>query len=98
MGHISEKLRLVTVSGLDLAALVFDLPEQTRVLNSQSGLGRESLQEIDDFRRKAARLLAPHGQRPHDASLPKKWNRQNRSIPKLCKQRANLTTSVFLLV
>ena len=31
--HVGEKLRLVPVSGLDLAALILDLTEQPRVLD-----------------------------------------------------------------
>jgi signal transduction histidine kinase len=38
------------------------------------------------------------GQRPHDAPLPEKRHRQNRSVPKPRKQRADFTTSEFLLV
>ena len=48
--HVGEKLRLMPVGGLDLAALVFDLPEQPRVLNRQGRLRREGLQKIDDLR------------------------------------------------
>src|SRR5262249_17227761 len=98
MGHVGEKLRLMAIGGSDLTALLLDFPEQPRVLDRQGRLSRKGLKELDDFRRKVSRLLAPHRQRPHDAPLSEKRNRQYRSIPKPCKQRANLTTSVFLLV
>src|SRR5215471_6868141 len=66
LGHVSEELRLVAVGGLDLAALILDLTEQSGVLNRQGRLSRKRLKELDDFRRIAARLLSIHRQRPHD--------------------------------
>ena len=49
MGHVGEEFRLVAIGGLDLPALILDLPEQPRVLDRQDRLGCEGLQKIDDF-------------------------------------------------
>src|SRR4030095_7970807 len=98
MRHVGEKFRLVPVGGLDLFAFLLDLTEQPGVLDRQSRLSSKGLKELDNFRGKPPRLLAPHRQRPHYAPLSEKRNRQNRSIPKPCKQRANLSASEFLLV
>jgi|RhiMetdeSRZDD1v2_1073273.scaffolds.fasta_scaffold36684_3 hypothetical protein len=35
MRHVGEKFQLVTIGGLDLAALILDFPEQPRVLNRE---------------------------------------------------------------
>ena len=39
VGHVGQELGLVAVGGLELAALVLDLPEQPRVLDGQGRLG-----------------------------------------------------------
>src|SRR5262249_28662414 len=98
VGHVGQEFRLVPVGRLDLPTLLLDLAEQPGVLDGESRLRRKGLKQLDDFRRKAARLLAPHRQRSHDTPFSKERNREYRSIPQPCNQRANLTTSVFLLI
>ena len=61
MRHVGEEFRFVAVGRFDLLAFLFDLTEEPRVLNRECGLSREGLEEINDFRRKAARLLPPDG-------------------------------------
>src|SRR5262245_15603631 len=80
MRHVGEKLRFVPVGSLDLAALILDLTEQPRVLDRQSRLRSECLKKVNDFRRKATRLLSPY---PHSALNPllaQQRNCQNRSV------------------
>ena len=57
--HVGEKLRLVPVGRFDLPVLVADLAEQPRVMDRQSRLCRESLQQIHHFRFELADLPPP---------------------------------------
>src|SRR5205823_13009060 len=50
-----------------LPALVLDLAKEPRVLDREHRLGCEGLQKRNRFFGKAARLLAPDHERPHDA-------------------------------
>src|SRR5215510_6470352 len=59
VGHVGEELRLMAVGGLDLSALVLDLPKEPGVLNRQNRLCGESLQEIHDLQLKISRLPSP---------------------------------------
>src|SRR5262249_20444621 len=86
------------VGCLDLAALILDFPEQPRVLDRQSRLGREGLKQVHDFRRKVASLLPPHRQRTHNLVLAEKGNCQHGSIPEPCKHRPQPSTGVFPLI
>ena len=64
--HVGEKLRLVPVRRFDLPILVADLAEQPRVVNRQSRLRREGLQQIHHLGFERANLAPPHGQPTHD--------------------------------
>jgi Sulfatase len=57
VAHIGEELRLVLARFLKLSAFFLDLVEQSRVPDSEHGLGRESLQELDDIFREFSRCL-----------------------------------------
>ena len=46
VGHVGEEFRFVAIGGLDLPALLLDLSEQPGVLDCESGLCCESLQEV----------------------------------------------------
>ena len=67
--------------GLELLALVRDLPEESRILDRQDGLGRERLEEIHDLRGKASRLLSPNHEHAHDSLLEEERSSQQRPIP-----------------
>ena len=56
MGHVGEELGFVLVGDLKLLTLVFDLPEQPRVLYGENRLRRQGLHEIYNLCRKASRL------------------------------------------
>ena len=70
----------MAIGRLDLPALVLDLAKQPRVLNRQGGLRRKRLKKIDDFRRKAARLLPLDRQSTQNSLFAEQWNCQNRSV------------------
>ena len=57
MGHVGQELGLVLASDFELAALLFDLAEQPRVLNCQCGLRGEGLQELNGPSRKQPRCV-----------------------------------------
>ncbi len=56
VGHVGQELGLVAAGRLELPALVRDLAEEPGVLDGQSGLGGEGLEEIDHLRRELSRL------------------------------------------
>ena len=66
--------------GLELAALVCDLPEQAGVLDRQGGLGGERLQDVDDLRRKLAGRLAIEGQAADDLVLAEERHGEERPV------------------
>src|SRR5262249_60076081 len=99
MAHAGHELRLVLARLLQLAALVLDLTEQSRVLDGQHRLRRERLQEVNGPLGKVARLLAPDHKRPddticadqgHDEARPKSGPHRNfsdrgwRLVAKIC--------------
>src|SRR3990172_12004796 len=98
MGHVGEEFRLVSVSGLDLPALILDLAEQPGVLDREGRLRREGLKQVDDLRGKVARLLAPDRQGTHDPLFPEQRNRQNRSIPEPRENRPHSRSSRLTLL
>ena len=55
VAHVGQELGLVPVGGLQLAALVLDLPEEAGVLDGQRRLAGEGLEQVDDLRRELAR-------------------------------------------
>ena len=59
--HVGEKFRLVPVGRFDLAALFLDLAEQPRVVDRQSRLRREGLQQDSSLR---VQILRPGAARP----------------------------------
>src|SRR3954469_11605959 len=60
MAHVGEELRLVLARYFQLAALLLDLSEQTRVLDCERGLCGERLQDLNDFIAVFPRRLARH--------------------------------------
>src|SRR5204863_2895673 len=68
----------VLAGRLELAALVLDLAEQTRVLEGQHRLRRERLQEINGTLGKVARLLAPDHERPDNTICANQWHDETR--------------------
>src|SRR5713101_8004089 len=60
--HIGQELRLVAAGGLELPALVRDLPEEPGVLDRQGRLGGEGLQYVYDFWRELTGRLPREGQ------------------------------------
>ncbi len=98
MGHVGEEFRLVLVGGLDLAALVLDLPEQPGVLDGQGRLGRKGLKQVNDFRQELSRLLPPHRQSAQNSFFTKQWNRQNRSIAEPCQNRSDFRDTRLTLL
>ena len=55
VGHVGEELGLVAARGLELPALVLDLPEEPSVLDGEGRLGGEGLEQLDDLRRERRR-------------------------------------------
>jgi hypothetical protein len=74
--HVGQELRLVAVGGLELAALVLDLPEQPRVLDGQRRLAGEGLEDIDDLRGKFAGRLLGDGEAADEVILTQQRNAQ----------------------
>ena len=81
MRHAREELGLVLAGHFQLAALHLDLAEESRIQDSQDGLGRESLEEIHDVGGRPSGLLAPDHEHADDPLLEEKRNRQQRPIP-----------------
>ena len=75
MAHVGDELRLVLARDLQLAALLGDLLEQTRVLQRDSRLVGEGLHKADDGLGELARVAARR------TSVP--------SGPSACEQRDN---------
>src|SRR5437899_4238334 len=78
VGHVRQELRLVAVGGLELAALVPDLAEEPRVLDGQSRLAGESLEEIDDLRGELSGCLSGDGEAPNQVALAQQRNAEER--------------------
>ena len=66
MTHTGQKLRLVLARQLQLMSLLLYFAEQPRVVYRQSGLGRESLQQVNHFRLEFPSLPPPNRQTSHD--------------------------------
>src|SRR5215510_143879 len=64
----------------ELSALILDLQEEARVLDSESGLGGEGREEIDDRWRELPRCLGVYGERADQLILAQKRQRQDRAI------------------
>src|SRR5262245_41680271 len=96
--HVGEKLRLVAVSSFDLFAFILDLAEQPGVLDRQGRLSCERLQEVNDFRRKAALFFPPNRQRAQNPILAEKGYRENRSITEPCQNRSHARGSRLTLL
>src|SRR5882724_8524985 len=62
MGHVGEELGFVLVGDLKLLTLVFDLPEQPRVLYGENRLRRQGLHEIYNLCREIPCLTTIDGQ------------------------------------
>src|SRR5213078_425680 len=81
MAHVGEELQLVAAGNLELAALVLDLVEESRVLDGERRLGREGLERLDDLRGEFARRLPDEDQAPYGLVLPKEWHGERRPVP-----------------
>src|SRR5215469_451852 len=79
MTHIREELRFVLACDLELMALLFNLREESCVLNRQHGLIGKGLKQVDRRFGKQSRLPASNDQRAHDAIGAEKGNRQQRT-------------------
>ncbi len=69
MAHARQELRLVLARQLQLLPFLLDLAEQPRVVDRQSGLRRESLQQIHHFGLEFPGLAPPNRQASHDLLL-----------------------------
>ena len=78
--HVGEELALVLARRFELPALVLDLAEQPRVLDGQSRLRRERLQQVDHLRRESPAAVPVHGQRAEQVVLAQERHCQNRTI------------------
>jgi hypothetical protein len=78
--HAGEEVRLVLARFLELLALLRDLAEQARVLDRHRGLGGESLEELDDFRRERTRRLAAYRERADDVIVTQQRDRQHGAV------------------
>src|SRR5215813_9985057 len=83
MGHVGEKLRLVTVGGLDLTTLILNLTEQPGVLNRQCRLRSEGFQKINHFRAEFPRRLPTNDETANDTVFAQERNRENGSDSRL---------------
>src|SRR3954469_24715832 len=77
MAHVGEELRLVLARYFQLAALLLDLSEQTRVLDRERELCGERLQQLNGFSGVLARRLARHGEAAKDPSLAQQRQSQH---------------------
>src|SRR5713226_9552440 len=98
MRHVGQEFRLVTAGDFELAALVLDLAEQSRVLNRQDRLGREGLKKVHNLRRETSYLAAINRQAAHNAILTKERNGKKRPIAELSKNGSGACRAVFLVV
>src|SRR5215831_2668268 len=73
MTDIGEKLRFVTVGGLELFVLVLDFLEQTNIFNSDHRLVGESLKEGDLFVRERTNLRSPDPYNAQGNSFTQQW-------------------------
>ena len=78
--HVGEELGLMAAGRLELPALVRDLPEEPRVLDGKSRLGRERREEAHDLRRKLAWRLAANAEGADDALLQEQGHGQDCAI------------------
>ncbi len=88
MGHVGEELGLVLVGLRELAPLLLDLAEQTRIVNRERGLGGEGAEELDGLRRELAGSFAGDQQRPEDAILAHQRYREERLETRTLEQPA----------
>src|SRR4030095_12991048 len=96
MRHVCEKFGLVLIRLSELAALVLNLAEQSRVLNRQDRLGGEGLKKIHNLCREVSCLAAINRQTAHNAMLTKERNCKNRPITEFPKNRSGSGRAVFL--
>ena len=66
--------------GLELPALIRDLAEQPGILDGQSGLGGEGLEEVHDLVRELPHCLPPHRQDTQDPLLGQERHGQHRAV------------------
>src|SRR5262249_18412813 len=82
------KFRLMPIGCFNLAALVFDLPEQTGVMDCQSGLGRKRLQQIDHLRFELTSLASANCEPAQNLLLSKKRHGKKRPVTEASDQWA----------
>src|SRR5688572_15237865 len=96
MRHVGEKLRLVAIGRLQFTALCLDLPEKSRVMDRQSRLRGESLQEFHNFRFEFSDLSTPDAQTSHDLLFTQDGHREQRTVTQPIQDRSYSRDRSFL--
>src|SRR5512135_3796524 len=89
--HVGEEFALVPAGRLEFPALFLDLAEQPRVLDGESRLRREGLEQGHDLGREFARSLSIYRQSSNQAILAQQRHREHRSVAQAEENLADAT-------